>query len=238
MPLIDYDSVDDRLDYTITAVDDGDWTIGGWVYATSSGESNQGAVAGVLSGTNTRQWIQFNSSATNLICQQSFSTSNAQANWALPQGKWVCFFATFDGQGSTRTSTDMKYWYGDVGLAVDQVGTTSHGSYVAQNGASGTRDTGGTSCRWGNRVAAHSWDGRLMDMFFTARKLSLAEMEMFRLGWRTQLFDSSLRVYAPGESSSGNVPRALAPSLAGSFNGSPAQNVGYPAGIAAMGRMR
>lgn len=196
----DFDGVDDIITSTVTAVDTGDWTLGGYFNPDTAGEGGFGILLCVQNGTALIQQLDFNDSTRKLFVAQPYSSTNAVAvtNEALAAAGWSACFCTF-----RASDAKMRAFIGTLSVPMAEA------TYSSQVAGVGTRTTGATTFNVGNRTAASStFDGRIFRPFFWGRELSLAEMEAFRLG-RQPVQDGSLRVFLPLDSPTGSQAEDL-----------------------------
>lgn len=189
-----FDGVDDKIAATITAVDTGDWTMGGWLYATGAGEAGFGIAMNVQgAGPTTVQYMGTFNSAT-LYAAQGFTTTDASALQTVNGfafNKWHCAFATY-----TDATRGIKLYRGDIAAAMAEV--TYNALPVA---GVGTRRTAGTTLGVGNNIATtQTWAGNIGHVMFARRLLTLDEMERFRQGARPVLSSAVMVIDWPLDS--------------------------------------
>lgn len=184
----DFNGTTSKITGTITAADSGDWSIGAWFNIDGTGEGSSGVLfAAQDAGTFRNQAVQLNSSSRLNGTQRYTTTSATAQGLVISTGTWYCAVITFRASDST-----VRIYSGTLAAAMVE------SSYATQQVGVGTRSTSGTTATLGNDVGAFiTWDGRIEHGFFTARELSLDEMERFRQGDFTAILGTELRFYTP-----------------------------------------
>lgn len=182
----DFDGSLSKIQGTIAVVSTGDWTMGAWVYADTSGEGTNGAI--ITNSLSDSAQVAFMLQGGKLRNVQGFSTTNADSrhDTAFPTGAWKCVVSTY-----RDSDKKVRLFIGDLSTAVAEIST-----YELQSAGVGTRSTGATAFVVGNgTLQSLTWDGRISRAFFTARELTVTEMNAFRTGTQPDSSDADLRVY-------------------------------------------
>jgi hypothetical protein len=175
----------ETLKGTMTAFSASSWTIGGWFYPVTAGGSNIGTMIAIENGATQQQFLRFsNGSLTvNAQCAHSTSAATSTSNSVAVANAWNCLIATYN-------SSDKKvrlFFNTGVGGAMQE-----DGSYNVQTAGSGTMTTGATTAQIGDRqLSGFDFDGKIGSVFAVNRLLSVDQMEMFRTGDWSALWDGT-----------------------------------------------
>jgi hypothetical protein len=178
---LDFDGVDDITAATISSINAVAWTMGAWINPDDIGET-AGRIFSIWNGSaETHQFPLYSGGGGfNLVVNRLKSTtalfgvSTANA-WAASE--WRCVFATWDGSGDGLADFDLLV--GSLTAAVASVGTTG----TTSAGGTGTVTAAGTTLHIGNNSATtRSFNGRIARPFIVPWKMTVPEMEAYRLG--------------------------------------------------------
>jgi hypothetical protein len=183
---LDFDGVNDYVTGTITAVDTGGWTMLGWHYADTTGEGELGTIMSTgKGGVPVGQGLGVAGFGLNIYgVSQRFATQDAYEQFSgLDTGAWRCVAATQDG--STTGSNGTAY---EGAEAAVMAALTTFGNQAG----TGARDTGLVSAYIGNYSdGSQTWDGRLAYLAFVPRVMTLLDVERFRRGDWSVLWDQA-----------------------------------------------
>lgn len=176
-----FDGIDDTVTSTITGPSDGDWTQGCWFYAVGGGEGSIGSpMFGHVGGAARTVW-RFTGAGLTLVTSQVYSTTNAQVTGsrAYPLNAWQCVFSVHRGSDNS-----LHQFWGTLANPVTE------DTYSATQSGVGTYTSGATTLVVGNNAANSStWNGRIERPFWVPWEMTIGEMERFRQGSVSVLYD-------------------------------------------------
>lgn len=190
----DFDGVDDIIAGTITAMADGDWTAGAWINADTAGEGNLGRIIQVDDGAGAH-FVAFSLGAGPVArCAFAYTTTNALAlsSTAVTAAVWTLNIATHRASDNT-----VRLYIGTIATAMAEA------AYTTQTAGVGTFDAVSTKAEIGNITdTSRTFDGRIHVPFLVPRELSVDQMEQFRLGDWSVLWNGTVipRFFLPLDS--------------------------------------
>lgn len=165
---------DDYIEHTaITAINTGDWTIGGWFKLVTV--VNGGRILDILTGGGSGvQQLFMLTGPSRWVASQNYATAAATSvsNEVPVTGAWGLVFATH-----RASDAKTRIFIGDLTTAVAEL------TYASQPAGSGTRTTAGVHAMAGDSAALNRpLDGAEARLVVATREWSLADMERHRKG--------------------------------------------------------
>jgi hypothetical protein len=171
---------------SVTALTTGDWTMGGWYNPVDAGGSNIGFMQGQANGSNPGtivQRYQIGAAGLTVSATLIFNTTNAVSTTSttMTANAWNCVIVTY-----TSSDKTLRIYMGTLASAMAQA------SYGTQTAGVGTANSNGTTLIIGDRQQADfDFNGKIARVFATQRVLSADEMERFRQGDWTALWNGT-----------------------------------------------
>lgn len=176
----DFNGTTSTLTGTLAASPSGDYTLGAWANPDNAGESSNGALLFVHSAGTARTSFRC-ATGLNLIAFQVHATTNASTTTSgtpLTTGEWQALFATYRASDKT-----VRIYRGDQDSPVAEL------SYGTQTAGVGTVTTATSFVVGNNSIASTTWDGRIEQSFIVPWEMTVDEMERYRLGDMSVLYD-------------------------------------------------
>lgn len=162
---------------------DADWTVGAWFFPTNNGEGNNGALMTIWTAANAAilgAW-RF-ATGTNfrgiVVHSTTFAETTTSGN-PVATGQWNALFCTYRASDKT-----VRIYVGDLDTAVAEA------SYSAQTAGVGTPTANPVNIILGNNeTQAWTHNGRMESPFIVPWEMTVPEMERFRHGDMSVLYE-------------------------------------------------
>jgi len=181
----DFNGTTSRITGTLASAlnADADFTVGGWFFPDTTGEGTNGSLLALhTAAAGPIVFVGRFATGTDFKAIVVHSTTNADTTTSgnpVATGQWNAVFITYRASDNT-----CRIYVGDLDTPVAET------AYTAQTAGVGTPTAGGVDVVVGNQ-AALTWthDGRIEDPFIVPWEMTVAEMERFRHGDRSVLYE-------------------------------------------------
>lgn len=181
----DFNGTTSRITGTLaSALDaDADFTVGGWFNPDTTGEGTNGALLSLYTAADAAIVLALRfATGTNfkaILVHATTSADSVTTGNPVATGQWNAVFATYRASDNT-----MRIYVGDLDTPVAEV------SYGTQTVGVGTPTAGGVNVIVGNN-SGQTWthDGRIESPFIVPWEMRLDEMERFRHGDMSVLYE-------------------------------------------------